>query len=1508
VNPGVALDYVLFQNGTATLPDTLGPSILALFIPEINNDGYGRVRAIVRDESDVLLEQEGAFPLYLDSNNCVSDGPTCTNNTVNHSPIDDGNWHLLSLTTLPQTITAGSTNSTESANIKGYQLYVDGALVGEMLPDQVYTNMLGGSHTSSGGGAPMGLSGDMYLCSRGDESQGRMMSGSLAHLMIWDQPLTAGMMEQLYMDFMDEPAIVGSISGGVNCTTPCRNYDGVGFCLDEEKSFVRCSSMSVAEEEEARENAAGAGATNATAITSALQRQTLCSPSPIPGIATIAACPSSQQRCYPLNQALINTAFPPSLVLRPTDIGVCSIAAYTVQLPSAATVPPPAAFFPLWNEQLASFPLADLSGITHGGAEVVQDIVFGSAVQCNNNDGQDMQQQQQQQQQMGYVSLPPVEYGTKIGQYAVNMWFKTSTSSTTPRTDPVAIFSQISSSFTKTAGGESIQIFLPPPPPSTSTRTDQDGGIEADITLVDGTTILLRSDTTNSTLSISDGNWHMVTLTTTTTPPPPAADDEDSGMWGYGFSLYVDGTVVAEDMSLQTVRAMDSLDREIILCTMLPEDVLLSTPISPTPIQQQQQQQEYFDGMVAYVGLYDYELSDEQIAKLYSAVNLNGGGAVPFASTISAGTDTVMPANSTHTSIIAVTGEMCQLPLTYNGISIEGCVAIAGRHRCWATEPSSSTSTSSPTTSPSASDLPPSWVDCPEGAVLSGVDSGPLGRDDSSVPVFSIPIRQRWAINGERCALPAVVDGVVIDGCLLSEYNTPLSNDGNSATSNGGVWSCPLASGEWAPCDLSRAQPTQEESSGALMVAKRTSSGNGSPCLLPAVLDGRLFFDCATIRVVVEDGQMDGGVRTDIEDACPLADGSWAICAPLTTSPYQSGAGGEEQFEAFNPTSYFKQRTGPGYRDQLCSIDAISDGGSDSGSTEGCQSGLLCVPLPDLDGSAAFHLAGMGFCAVAPQDPVPEPLLTYFEHMRSTNDEGGIPVPLAFFPLTGGSLSSLTIPTYRGAATGRVAWINDVQFGQVPYCRRNMQNAILLENVPYGRSGSFAVNFWMRRVDISNEALDGRSYGYLFAHSALNGGAGEQESNRVSIYVPERQRASWGTVRAFVRDNDDGAGKNLTYVDSDGLVQSETNRRFSGTITHGDINNGSWHMVTLSTLTNGTKGFDLYVDGSLEASLGEQSVSNWSNLPQIPGGGDSFLASGPLVLCSRSDLNVEDPRFFDGAITHLSLFNQALNGDQVRQLFQEYNVDSSYTNDINGDNPASSGLQGTQDDDDNDGDGDGDGLSSGAIAGIVIGTLAGVGLVAGGGFLVATKMRQCKRSGGSFTRFDDYTNDNGTTAGAAMYSDNPFTSPTPVIVPPSWKTSSSEADKEVQISKFNPLYTSKLDSKNNDSNNRAASTGSSGSSGDKIKVGEDGEASPSPSSQPQLSHVSSTIHQPGHSGSGGMVGRRDTAASVTGMPPLSQSQSLSDGPSSEEAEAASERLMTHFSGMRMHPSSSSPPS
>ena len=1449
----------------------------------------------MRDESDLLLEQEGAFPLYLDSNNCVSDGPTCTNNTANHPPIDDGNWHLLSLTTLPQPITAGTTYSTNTTNIKGYQLYVDGALVGEMLPDQVFTNMLGGTHTSSGGGAPMGLTGDMYLCSRGDESQGRMMSGSLAHMMIWDEPLTAGMMEQLYMDFMDEPAIVGNTSGGVNCTTPCRNYDGVGFCLNEEKSFVRCSSMSVAEEffeEEARESA-----TNATVITSALQRQTLCSPSPIPAIATISTCPSSQQQCYPLNQALINIAFPPSLVLRPTDIGVCSIAAYTVQLPSAATVPPPAAFFPLWNEQLASFPLADLSGIAHGGAEVVQDIVFGSAVQCNNDNGHDIQQQQQQ---TGYVSLPPVEYGTKIGQYAVNMWFKTSTSSTTPRTDPVAIFSHISSTFTTTAGGQSIHISLPPPPPSTTTTTDQDGGIEADITLVDGTTILLRSDTTNSTLSISDGNWHMVTLTTTTTPPPPAADDEESGMWEYGFSLYVDGTVVAEDVSLQTVRAMDSLDREVILCTMLPEDVLLSSSISPTPIQQQQQ--EYFDGMVAYVGLYDYELSDEQIAKLYSAVNLNGGGAVPFASTSGTGTGTVMPANSTHTSIIAVTGEMCQLPLTYTRITIEGCVAIAGRHRCWTTEPSSSSTTSSPTTSPSASDLPLSWVDCPEGAVLGGVNSGPLGRDDSSVPVFSIPIRERWAINGERCALPSVVDGVIIDGCLLSEYNTPPSNSSsNNDTTNGGVWSCPLASGEWAPCDLSKAQPTQEESSGALMVAKRTSSGNGSPCLLPAVLDGRLFFDCATIRVVVEDGQMDSGVRTDIEDACPLADGSWAVCAPLTTSPYQSGAGGEEQFEAFSPTGYFKKRTGPGYRDQLCSIDAISDGGS--GSIQGCQSGLLCVPLPDLDGSAAFHLAAMGFCAVAPQNPVPQPLLTYFEHMRSTNDEGGIPVPLAFFPLTGGSLSSLTIPTYRGAATGRVAWIDDVQFGQVPYCRRNMQNAILLENVPYGRNGSFAVNFWMRRVDTSNEALDGRSYGYLFAHSALNGGAGEEESNRVSIYVPERQRASWGTVRAFVRDNDDGAGKNLTYVDSDGLVQSETNRRFSGTITHGDINNGSWHMITLSTLTNGTKGFNLYLDGSLEASLGEQSVSNWSNLPQIPGGGDSFLASGPLVLCSRSDLNGEDPRFFDGAITHLSLFNQALNGDQVGQLFKEYNVDSGYTNGSNSDDPASSGLQGTQDGDDN----DGNGLSSGAIAGIVVGTIAGIGLLAGGGFFVATKMRQRKRSGGSFTRFDDYTNDNdtnGTTAGAGMYSDNPFTSAAPVIVPPSWKTSSSQADKEVQISNSNPLYTAKLYSKNNNNDNRTASTGLSGSSGDKIKAGEDGEASPSPSSQPQLSHVSSTVHQPGHSGSGGMVERRDTATSVTGMPPHSHSRS--DEPSSEEAEAASERLMTHFSGM--HSSSSSPPS
>lgn len=146
-------------------------------------------------------------------------------------------------------------------------------------------------------------------------------------------------------------------------------------------------------------------------------------------------------------------------------------------------------------------------------------------------------------------------------------------------------------------------------------------------------------------------------------------------------------------------------------------------------------------------------------------------------------------------------------------------------------------------------------------------------------------------------------------------------------------------------------------------------------------------------------------------------------------------------------------------------------------------------------------------------------------------DENG-PVPLAYFPLTASDLDSLTLPAYTGLVGSientTLDWVDDDKFGSAPLCKKvsapgsaacsachgcrctaclicqhgthgshtffplpplqTDKNALLLDNVPYARNGSFAVSLWMRRVPGSN--LSGDVFQYLFSHTnAGQGGA-----------------------------------------------------------------------------------------------------------------------------------------------------------------------------------------------------------------------------------------------------------------------------------------------------------------------------------------------------------------------------------------------------------------------------------
>ena len=125
----------------------------------------------------------------------------------------------------------------------------------------------------------------------------------------------------------------------------------------------------------------------------------------------------------------------------------------------------------------------------------------------------------------------------------------------------------------------------------------------------------------------------------------------------------------------------------------------------------------------------------------------------------------------------------------------------------------------------------------------------------------------------------------------------------------------------------------------------------------------------------------------------------------------------------------------------------------------------------------------------------------------------------------------------------------------------------------------------------------------------------------MSIYLADKDHPAYGYVRAFVKDSNDVTSE-LSFLDSDGQVNSNEPRaglpEHGGEhacavpgarharpglscagrgaraaplnpaapaakpllcLAHADVNDGAWHMITLSTFANGTEGYRLYVDG-----------------------------------------------------------------------------------------------------------------------------------------------------------------------------------------------------------------------------------------------------------------------------------------------------------------------------------------
>jgi hypothetical protein len=237
-----------------------------------------------------------------------------------------------------------------------------------------------------------------------------------------------------------------------------------------------------------------------------------------------------------------------------------------------------------------------------------------------------------------------------------------------------------------------------------------------------------------------------------------------------------------------------------------------------------------------------------------------------------------------------------------------------------------------------------------------------------------------------------------------------------------------------------------------------------------------------------------------------------------------------------------------------------------------------------------------------------------------------------------------------------VRWVRDETFGRALQCDAALSSVVDLGGVPgLGADGAFAVNFWMRQ---GATAGNGFEYVLSLADDEAAGADGQFDAwrpNSLHVYVPEAGHDAHGVVRFIYKDADDVCQGRLcqAYIDSDGAWMNNSPRDTPG---HVDLEDGRWHMITLSTMPGGGSGFTVYMDGVLAAvSPPRLLLEGMLQSPDAGAlgfgvdGGGPFTPQGRLKLCGRSDSHPE--RHYTGRLAQVELFDTFLTPDQVFAKF-----------------------------------------------------------------------------------------------------------------------------------------------------------------------------------------------------------------------------------------------------------------
>ncbi|KAK9839475.1 hypothetical protein WJX81_004373 [Elliptochloris bilobata] len=322
----------------------------------------------------------------------------------------------------------------------------------------------------------------------------------------------------------------------------------------------------------------------------------------------------------------------------------------------------------------------------------------------------------------------------------------------------------------------------------------------------------------------------------------------------------------------------------------------------------------------------------------------------------------------------------------------------------------------------------------------------------------------------------------------------------------------------------------------------------------------------------------------------------------------------------------------------LCSANA------DASDSMQCNDEYICGPLTteqvysnagvgtSADGSVLFSGRSVGVCAQQGGALLPP--------------QEAVPMPKAYFPFSNYTVSSWPVPQWwawnsTAARAHQTVWEADDLFGTAVRCGgldgSDDSATLSLSHLQFGRDGPWAINLWVRQADNVGDAFQ-----YLLSTAHPGGMANDSvfEPNQVHIYLPDAGHPAHGLVRVIAKDSNDAFTGPIsrTWLDSDGLVGSNDIR--NNTL-RTDFRNG-WHMITVTTLAS-AQGYAVYVDGFLRGAL--QAPRAFFHVD----GGDPMNITSDIVLCGRADH--APGRTFNGLISQLAIFNDALSAFQVRQMY-----------------------------------------------------------------------------------------------------------------------------------------------------------------------------------------------------------------------------------------------------------------